>query len=306
MKDRFGSRGLASRIPVSHLTEEDRMDKQRPVGWSIFRKLSVTALALATPFAALADNSYATMLQNNAMRQANLTQQMINLGGAPLGSGGGASAGPAPCLPPFELQRGVDGHVPPELQGDPRYQAYLRCRQAHPERDVRTMPQGPTTAAPAAMPVGHLPITATDFVPVRPGHPFVDQAIAGMTALTPEQRVQMRNGAEDMFRRVATQFRANNLAVSVTVAYAAASLTLNGTDMNAQQTREFVFNVNDQLARHPRFATMTPLEKQTESDRLIFQTFAIAVLRDLGTRDPQARQQATELARTVMKQLNGA
>jgi len=164
------------------------------------------------------------------------------------------------------------------------------------------MPQGPAPVAPAA----HLPITATDFVPVQPGHPFVDQAIAGMTALSPEQRAQLRNGAEEMFRRVATQYRGNNLAVSVTVAYSAAQLTLNGTDMNAQQTREFVFNVNDQLARHPRFASMTPLEKQTESDRLIFQTFAIAVLRDLGTRDPQARQQATELARTVMKQLNGA
>ena len=142
-------------------------------------------------------------------------------------------------------------------------------------------------------------------MPARPGHPFVDQAIAGMAALTPEQRMQMRNGAEEMFRRVATQYRGNNLAVSVTVAYAAALLTLTGTDMNPQQTREFVFNINDQLVRHPRFASMTPVEKQTESDRLIFQTFAIAVLRDLGTRDPQARGQATELARTVMKQFNG-
>jgi hypothetical protein len=267
-----------------------------------FRWLAVGALAIATSTAARADNSYATMLQNNAMRQADLTQQMINLGGRPLGSGGAAApAGPAPCLPPFDLQRGVDGHVPPELQGDPRYQAYLRCRQAHPERDVATMPQ-----PPAASPGTHLPITATDFVPPRPGHPFVDQAIAGMTALTPEQRVQLRNGAEEVFRRVATQYRGNNLAVSVTVAYAAAQLTLTGADMNAQQAREFVFGVNDQLARHPRFATMTALEKQNESDRLIFQTFVIAVLRDLGTRDPQARQQAAELARTVMKQFNGA
>jgi hypothetical protein len=240
------------------------------------------------------------MLQNNAMRQANLTQQMINLGGRPLGSGGSA-AGPAPCLPPFELQRGADGHVPPELQGDPRYQEYLRCRQAHPERDVRTMPQGPVASSG-----GHLPITATDFVPPRPGHPVVDQAIAGMAALTPEQRAQLRNGAEEAFRRVATQYRGNNLAVSVMLAYGAASLTLNGTDLNPQQAREFALAVNDQLARHPRFATMTALEKQNESDLLIFQTFVIAVLRDLGTRDPQARQQATELARAVMKQLNGA
>jgi hypothetical protein len=105
---------------------------------------------------------------------------------------------------------------------------------------------------------------------------------------------------------VATQYRGNNLAVSVTVAYSAAMLTLNGAEMNAQQTREFVFGINDRLARHPRFASMTPLEKQNESDRLIFQSFIVAVLRDLGTRDPQARQQATELARTMMKQFNGA
>jgi len=173
-----------------------------------------------------------------------------------------------------------------------------RCRPCAVPASVRA-------AAPAPASVARPPITATDFVPARPGHPFVDQAIAGMTALTPEQRVQMRNGAEELFRRVATQYRGNNLAVSVTVAYAAALLTLNGTDMKPQQTREFVFNINDQLVRHPRFASMTPLEKQTESDRLIFQTFAIAMLRDLGTHDPQAREQATELARTVMKQFNG-
>jgi len=268
----------------------------------VFRLLSVGAIALAPPIAARADNSYATMLQNNAMMQSNLTQQMINLGGRPLGAGGGAApTGPPPCLPPFELQRGVDGHVPPELQGDPRYQAYLRCREASPARDVRTMPQ-----TPAGSPVAHLPITATDFVPARPGHPFVDQAIAGIAGLTPEQRVQVRNGAEELFRRVATQYRGNNLAVSVTVAYAAAMLTLNGTEMNAQQTREFVFGVNDRLARHPRFATMTALEKQNESERLIFQAFVVAVLRELGTRDPQVRQQATELARAMMKQFNGA
>ncbi|MBV9889856.1 MAG: hypothetical protein JO090_03095, partial [Rhizobacter sp.] len=184
------------------------MGIDRVKGRSIFRWLSVGAVALVTSMAAHADDSYATMLQNNAMRQANLTQQMINLGASPIGSGAGASQGPAPCLPPFELQRGADGHVPPELQGDPRYQAYLRCRQAHPERDLRTMTQGPATAA-TALPVGHLPITATDFVPARPGHPFLDQAIAGMAALTPEQRAQMRNGAEAMFRRVATQYRGN-------------------------------------------------------------------------------------------------
>jgi len=51
---------------------------------------------------------------------------------------------------------------------------------------------------------------------------------------------------------------------------------------------------------------MTALEKQNESERLIFQAFVVAVLRELGTRDPQVRQQATELARAMMKQFNGA
>ena len=267
---------------------------------SIFSWLSVGALALATSIAARGDNnSYAVMLQNNAMWQANLTKQMINLGGTPT-SGSGGSAAPAPCLPPYQLQRGVDGHVPPELQGDPRYQAYLRCSQGtSAARDARATPQ-----APSLPPGAHLPITATDFVPARPGRPFVDQAIAGM-ALTPEQRTQLRNGAEEMFRRVAATYRGNNVAVSATVAYSAAMLTLNGAEMNAQQTREFVFGVNDRLASNPRFASMTPLEKQNESDRLIFQGFVIAVLRDVGARDPQARQQATGLARAVMTQLNG-
>jgi len=40
---------------------------------STFRWLSVGALAIATSTAARADNPYATMLQNNAMRQADLT-----------------------------------------------------------------------------------------------------------------------------------------------------------------------------------------------------------------------------------------
>jgi hypothetical protein len=261
----------------------------------------LAALTLATSTGVWAqNNSYATMLQNNAIRQANLTQQMINLGGSPTtGSGGGTS--PASCMPPYELQRGFDGHVPPELQGDPRYQAYLRCRQGQAgPQSVRSAPVVPS------LPAGpHLPITATDFTPVQQGHPMVDQAIANLT-LTPEQRLQLRNGVEEMFRRVAARYRGNNVAVSVAVAYSTAMLALNGVDMNDQQTRELVFSVNDKLARNPRFAAMSPVEKQNDSDGLIFQSVIISVLRDMGTRDPQARQQSMELARVVLKQLNGA
>ena len=47
-------------------------------------------------------------------------------------------------------------------------------------------------------------------------------------ALTPEQRLRLRNGAEELFRRVASEYRGNNVAVSVTVAYILAMETLNG------------------------------------------------------------------------------
>jgi len=265
------------------------------------RLLLLAALTLATSTGVLAqNNSYATMLQNNGMWQANLTKQMINLGGTPT-TGSGGNASPASCMPPYELQRGVDGHVPPELQGDPRYQAYMRCRQGQASpQSVRAAPGLPS------LPAGpHLPISATDFVPVQQGHPVVDQAIANLT-LTPEQRQQLHNGVDEMFRRVAARYRGNNVAVSVAVAYAMATLALNGSDMNDQQTRELVFNVNDTLARNPRFASMSPMQKQNDADGLIFQSVIISVLRERGARDPQARQQSMELARVVLKQLNGA
>ena len=266
--------------------------------------LSLAGLLLLTPPVTLAQsNSYATMLENNAMRQSNLTQQMINLGGRVVGSGAGG--GPAPCLPPYELQRGMDGHVPLELQGDPRYQEYLRCqrRQSSPPLDGRTAASAPATPA---LPAGqHLAITATDFVPAQPGHPVVDQAIGSM-ALTPHQRVQLRQGAENMFNWVASQYRGNNLAVSVTVAYGTAMAALNGTAMSAPQTHELIFSVNDTLARHPQFAQMSALQKQNESDWLLFQSLVISMLSEMGQRDPQAKQQATQLARALLKQLNVA
>ena len=92
--------------------------------------LALAALMLVAPAGAFAqafatNNSFATVIQNNAMMQSNLTKQMINLGGA---TSSGSSSGPASCMPPYELQRGPSGVVPPQLQGDPRYQEYLRCR----------------------------------------------------------------------------------------------------------------------------------------------------------------------------------
>jgi hypothetical protein len=76
--------------------------------------------------------------------------------------------------------------------------------------------------------------------------------------------------------------------------------------MSAQQTRELVFTVNDTLGRHPMFAQMSALQKQNESDLLIFQSLVITVLSEKGQRDPQAREHAKQLARAVLKQLNVA
>jgi hypothetical protein len=263
------------------------------------RLLSLAALALVIPIGAFAqDNSFATAIQNNGMWQSNLTKQMINLGATPLSSGGPPS--PASCMPPVDLQRGGDGHVPPELQGDPRYQEYLRCKrgQFNPQNGH------PSAGSPLLPARRHLPLAATDFVPVH-GHPAVGQAIANL-AVTPEQRVQLRAGAEEMFKQVATRYRGNNVAVSVSVAYVTAMETLYGSEMNPQETREFVGGVNDKLAQNPKFALMSPLEKQNDSDGLIFQSLIISMLRDMGEHDPQARHQAMELSRVVLKQLNGA
>lgn len=262
----------------------------------------LAALAFAASTGALAqyNNSYTTMLQNNAIRQSNLTQQMININSS-RGTASGGNPSVPNCMPPYDLMRGTDAHVPPELQGDPRWQAYLRCMQgppgaqsARPAQGATPLPRGP-----------HLPISATDFVPARPGHPAVDQAMADLT-LTPEQRMQLRKAVDEMFRLVAARYRGNNVAVAVAVAYATATLVASGADMNDRQIQDLVFTVNDTLARNPRFAAMSAMQKQNDADGLIFQSVIITVLRELGVRDPQARQKSVELARVVLKQLNGA
>ena len=262
--------------------------------------LAALAFAASTGAFAQNNNSYATMLQNNAIRQSNLTQQMIDINRS-RGTASGGNASVPNCMPPYDLMRGTDAHVPVELQGDPRWQAYLRCMQGQPGAQNARPAQGATPLSGGP----HLPISATDFVPARAGHPVVDQAMANL-ALTPEQRLQLRNAVDETFRLIAARYRGNNVAVAVAVAYATATLVASGADMNDRQIQELVFTVNDTLARNPRFAAMSAMQKQNDADGLIFQSVVITVLRDLGARDPQARQQSVELARVVLKQLNGA
>ncbi len=263
--------------------------------------LSLAVLMLSAPAGVFAQStSFATVIQNNAAMQSNLTQQIMN-STVFRANQAGTSAGPASCMPPYELMRGVNGMIPPELQSDPRYQQYLRCQQGQSNPQYAQQPAPEQPSLPVAQ---HLPITATDFVPVLSGHPIVDQALANMP-IAPVQRVQLRNAVELMFQRVATEYRGNNLAVSIAIAYATARFTLDGSQPNAQQAREIIFGINDRLAQQPQFALMSPVEKQNNSDSLIFQSAMISVLRDLGQRDPQSRQQAVDLSRVVVQNLTG-
>jgi hypothetical protein len=263
------------------------------------KPLSLAALMLTVPASVFAqNNSFATVIQNNSAMHSALTNQMINLNGT---NARPSAPNPANCMPPVDLQRGSDGHVPPELQGDPRYQEYLRCRQGLSSQQSAA----PSAGAPSFPAGQHLPITLSDFVPVVQGHPVVDQSIANLQ-ISPDERQRLNNAIDFTFNRVAREYRRNNVSVSMVVAYSTALFTLNGSQMNAQQTREFVFGVNDTLARQPKFAMMSPIERQNSSDTWIFETAMITMLRNMGQRDLQARQQAIELSRKVLQQLTGS
>lgn len=307
---------------------------------AVVERLSVAALLLGLPVSALTqvipNNSLSATIQNNAAMQSNLTQQMINsMNGRP------ASSYKPVCFPPFELQRGPAGRIPPQSQGDPRYLEYVRCRygEVTPQTLAIAASQTPLPVPPAAagsasvaqalrppadpqamlaappgagsgpstpgFPAGqHLPLGETDFVPVQPGHPVWEQQLA--QPMPPVQRAVMRNVVNDTFNQVAVKFRANNLAVSMAVAYSTAAAAVNGLPPGPEQTRELVLNVNDSLVQGSQFARMSAVEKQNASDFWIFETAMIRLLQDAGQRgDVQAAQQAVGLSRLVLQKLNG-
>jgi hypothetical protein len=106
----------------------NRLSMSPEISIALRQPLYLAALMLSMPICAVSqvlstNNPYAATLQNNAILQSRLTNQMINLGGKPT-----SSSGSRVCLPPIDLQRGTAGLVPPALQGDPRYQEYLHCR----------------------------------------------------------------------------------------------------------------------------------------------------------------------------------
>jgi hypothetical protein len=92
------------------------------------RLLALCVISVAIPLSASAqvpNNPYAAMIYNNNLRMQNWYSQTNSMNGY----AGGTPSNYCSPRPPVALQRGMDGHVPPELQGDPRYQAWLRCQQ---------------------------------------------------------------------------------------------------------------------------------------------------------------------------------
>jgi len=261
-------------------------------------QLSLVTMLVADPSSVLADpNSYATMIDMTSAYQSNLTQQMMNYNRMfSLSSG---TVAPPVCLPPYQLQRGLNGVVPPELQGDPRYQEYLRClqRQSRPSSKARATPQ--YASAPV---VRHQPINISDYVPVMSGHPIIEQALSTFQ-INPQQRLLLHNLVDEVFRQVSNNFRGNNLAVALTFAYFTANDTLTGSLTTPQQVREKILAVNDVLAQNPNFSMMSAVQKQNISEIYIYQSAMIIILRNMGKQDMGARRQSIELARVVMRQL---
>jgi hypothetical protein len=263
------------------------------------------SVLLALPAAAIAqivpNNSYSMMLNNtNAMLQLSISQTIAAQGQT---RSNGTSNAPAPCLPPIELQRGVDGHVPPELQGDPRYQQYLRCRQGQsdPQYTARTAPPARYAPQVPAAPL-HAPISTSDFAPMTYGHPLIDQSIATM-GLSFREEVSLRSAVNETFAHVAHEVRPNNLAASIAYTICASLYVIRGTPVGRDELVRYVQLSNDALASSPVFINMSAAQKQANSDTLILDSSLILLLRNLGQRDPASTRQAADLARAVLQRL---
>jgi hypothetical protein len=270
----------------------------------MFYKLWLPCILLL-PFGAQAqitpNNSYAQVLANSSALLHNSIGQTIAHQAQHSGSASsGTPSNWCSPLPPPELQRGADGHVPPELQGDPRYQAWLRCKSG----------QGapPVTSAAAHYPTPivaqHLPASATDFTPAVPGHPLVDQYLQSLP-LTAELRAGIRLDFDEMVARTAQGARPNNLAAAMAMAVCGAIYLTDSGFTDADSDRYYLA-INDLLGSAPEIAALSPLQKQNLADALIFQITIAKLLADQGATDPAARAQSVQVARDMLVQLTGS
>jgi hypothetical protein len=187
---------------------------------------------------------------------------------------------------------------------------------ANQARNNRYVPQGTQGQAPAApqapnitgMAAGHLPISATSFVPPLPGHPMFEQYIASVP-LTAQDQATVRLMLGQTLQNIATfdpnvPVVPNNLASSIAFAIITARSALsNGAQLPDVVQARYLYVVNDRVAVAPLFATLPPLQKQNLSDSLLFEGTMIRILFQSG---PQARAQCLQLAHTVLQQVTGS
>jgi hypothetical protein len=170
-----------------------------------------------------------------------------------------------------------------------------------------TAPQAPAGTGAAAA-AGHLPISATSFVPLVPGHPMFDQYMASVP-LTPQDQATIRQHLAQTLQNISTfdpnvPVVPNNIASSVAFAIVMARSALaNGVQLPDAVQARYLYVVNDRLAMSPTFATMPPMQMQNLSDTLLFEGTMIRILFQAG---PQARAQCLQLAHTVLQQVTGS
>lgn len=283
----------------------------------MFRKfLALTILSLAAALPAQAqitpNNSYSQMLVNsNAMLQGSITQMRNSQ--ALYGNSSPAPANYCSPVPPADLQRGADGHVPPELQGDPRYQAWLRCNGMQGAAQSNTQPQMqpqvqaaiPSTGGnyPTPIVAHHLPMSATDFAASN-GHPFIEQLLQSKP-IPDDQRAILRAAFLEMSARIAKEARPNNLAAATAAAICGA-IYLMDPRFSEADTDRYLATLNDRLGSSPVVAAMPNSQKQNLADSLIFQLTVAKMLADAGQTNPQARAQSIQLAQTMLVELTGS
>ena len=111
----------------------------------------------------------------------------------------------------------------------------------------------------------HAALTATDFRPVRSGHPVVDQYLASADAGT-------GNGVRTIIANFDGRLRRNNLATSASLTIETATYVLDHKTLTADQEAQLLAAVNDTLANVPALATTSAADKQQMSDTLLLAT----------------------------------
>jgi hypothetical protein len=178
--------------------------------------------------------------------------------------------------------------------------------QARTNAQAQQLAQGQGTPNPAL--AGHLPITLTDFVPVLPGHPFIDQHLA-TAPLTPQERALVQKSVNSTYAELndGSHGRPNNLATAMFQAINMAKSTLRNCNLgNPDANLQMLLRINDRMAMAPQIAAMSPAQKQALSETLLFQASLFSMGCDMAATHPAERAQAIQMAHNVLQQLTGS